>query len=54
MYKVVILPIVLIGRGTWSLTLRKEHRFCVLRNRVLRRIFGLKREEMAGGLEKTA
>jgi hypothetical protein len=44
-YKTVILPVVLYGCGTWSLTLREEHRLRVFENRVLRRIFGPKREE---------
>jgi hypothetical protein len=43
-YKTVILPIVLYGCETWSLTLREEHRLMVFDNRVLRRIFGPKRE----------
>jgi hypothetical protein len=34
---------------TWSLTLREEHRLRVFEKRVQRRIFGPKREEMAGG-----
>jgi hypothetical protein len=34
---------------TWSLTLRKEYRLRVFENRVLRRIFGLKRDEVIGG-----
>jgi hypothetical protein len=42
--KTVILPVVLYGCETWSLTLREEHRLRVFENRVLRRIFGLKRE----------
>jgi hypothetical protein len=42
-YKTVILPVVLYGCETWSLTLREEHR--VFENTVLRRIFGPKREE---------
>jgi hypothetical protein len=33
----------------WSLTLRSEHRLRVFKNRVLRRIFGPEREEVAGG-----
>jgi hypothetical protein len=37
---------------TWSLTLREEHRLRVFENRVLRRIFGLKREELMGGWRK--
>jgi hypothetical protein len=44
-YKTVILPVVLYGCKTWSLTLREEHRLRVFENRVLRRIFGPKREE---------
>jgi hypothetical protein len=37
---------VLYGCETWSLILREEHRLVVLENRVLRRIFGRKRDEM--------
>jgi hypothetical protein len=44
-YKTVILPVVLHGCETWSLTLMEEHRLRVSENRVLRRIFGPKREE---------
>jgi hypothetical protein len=44
-YKTVILPVMLYGCETWSLTLREEHRLRVFENRVLRRIFGPKREE---------
>jgi hypothetical protein len=44
-YKIVILPVVLYGCETWSLTLSEEHRLRVFENRVLRRIFGPKREE---------
>jgi hypothetical protein len=44
-YKTVILLVVLHGYETWSLTLRGEHRLRVFENRVLRRIFGPKREE---------
>jgi hypothetical protein len=44
MNKTVILPVVLYGCETWSLTLREEHRLRVSENRVLRRIFGTKRE----------
>jgi hypothetical protein len=43
-YKTVILPVVLYGCKTWSLTLREEHGLRVFENRVLRRIFGPKRE----------
>jgi hypothetical protein len=41
----VILPVVLYGCETWYLSLRWEHRLRVSENRVLRRIFGPKREE---------
>jgi hypothetical protein len=44
-YKTVIFPVVLYGCKTWSLTLREEHRLRGFENRVLRRIFGPKREE---------
>jgi hypothetical protein len=44
-YKTVILPVVLYGCKTWSLTLKEEHRLRVFENRVLRRIFGPKRDE---------
>jgi hypothetical protein len=40
------------GCETWSLTLREEHRLRVFENRVLRRIFGLKRDEMTGEWRK--
>jgi hypothetical protein len=42
----VILLVVLYGCETWSLTLREECRMRVFKNRVLRRIFGPKREEV--------
>jgi hypothetical protein len=44
-YKTVILPVVLYGCRTWSLTVGEEHRLRVFKNRVLRKIFGPKREE---------
>jgi hypothetical protein len=44
-YKTVILPVVLYGCKTWSLTLGEEHSLRVFENRVLRKIFGPKREE---------
>jgi len=40
------LPVVLYGCGIWSLTLGEEHRLRVFENRVLRRIFGPKRDEV--------
>jgi hypothetical protein len=51
-YKSVILPVVLYGWETWSLILRDEHRLRVFENRVLRRIFGPKRDEVTGGWRK--
>jgi len=48
-YKTIVSPAVLYGCETWSLTLRKEHKLWVFQNRVLRRIFGPKNEEVAGG-----
>jgi hypothetical protein len=47
--KTVIVPVVLYGCGTWSLTLREEHVCRMFENRVPGRIFGPKREEVAGG-----
>jgi hypothetical protein len=44
-YKTVVLPLVLYGCETWSLTLREEHSLRVFQNRLLRSIFGPKREE---------
>ena len=43
-YRTIILPFVLYGCETWSLTLREEHSLRVFENRVLRRIFGPKRD----------
>jgi hypothetical protein len=43
-YRTVILPVVLYGCETWSVRLREEHRLRVVENRVLRRIFGPKRD----------
>ena len=47
------MPDVLYGCETWSLTLKEERRLRVFENRVLRRIFGAKRDEVTGGVEKT-
>jgi hypothetical protein len=47
-YRILTLPVVLYGCETWSLTLRKERRLRVFENRVLRRIFGPKRDEVTG------
>jgi hypothetical protein len=51
-YKTIMLPVVLYGCETWYLTLREEHRLRVLENRVLRTIFGPKRDEVAGEWRK--
>jgi hypothetical protein len=51
-YKTIILPVVLYGCETWSLTLREEHRLRVFENRVLRRIFGPKRDDVTGDWRK--
>jgi hypothetical protein len=49
--KSIILPFVLYGRESWSLTLREENRLRMFENRVLRRIFvpNRKRDEVTGG-----
>jgi hypothetical protein len=52
-YETVILPVVLYGCETWSLTLREEHKLRVFENRVLRKIFRPKKEE-EGSWRKTA
>jgi len=51
-YSTIILPIVLYGCETWSLTLKKELRLRVSGNRALRRIFGPKRDEVRGEWRK--
>jgi hypothetical protein len=48
-YKTIILPVILYGCETLSLTLREERKLRVFENRVLRRIFGPKRDEVTGG-----
>jgi len=45
LYRTIILPVVLYGCESWSLTLREQRRPRVFENRVLRRIFGPKRDE---------
>ena len=47
-YRTIILPVVLYGCETWSLTLREERRLRVFENRVLSRVFGSKRGEVTG------
>jgi len=51
-YITIILPVVLYGCETWSRTLREECRLRVFENRVLRRIFGPKRDEVTGEWRK--
>ena len=50
-YRTIILPVVLYGCETWSLTLREERKLRVFENMVLRRIFGPRRDEV---MEETA
>jgi len=47
-HRTAILPVLLYGCETWSLTLREEHRQKMFENRVLRKIFGSKRDEVTG------
>jgi hypothetical protein len=51
-YKIKILPVVLYGCESWSLTLREEHRLRAFENRVLRKMFRPKRDEVAGEWRK--
>ena len=51
-YKTIILPVVLYGCETWSLTLRDEHRLRVFDSKVVRKIFGSKRDEITGEWRK--
>ncbi|KAJ4427444.1 hypothetical protein ANN_25067 [Periplaneta americana] len=51
-YKTVILPVLLYGCETWTLTLREEHRLRVFENKVPRKIFGAKRDEVTGEWRK--
>jgi hypothetical protein len=52
MYNTTILPVVLYGCETWSLILRELHRLTVFENRVLRGIFGPRRDEVTGEWSK--
>ena len=47
-YRTVILPVVLYGCETWLLTLREERKLRAFENRVLRKIFGPRRDEVMG------
>jgi hypothetical protein len=51
-YSTVILPAVFYGCGTWSLALREERRLSVFENRLLRRVFGPKRDAITGEKRK--
>ena len=51
-HRSTILPVVLNGCETWSFTLREERRLRLFENRVLRRIFGPKRDEVTGEWRK--
>ena len=51
-YRTIILPVVLYGCEAWSLTLKEEHRLRVFENRVMRRVFGPKRDEVTGEWRK--
>jgi len=51
-YRTIILPVVLYGCETWLLTLREERRLSVFENRVLRRVFRPKRDEVTGEWRK--
>jgi hypothetical protein len=51
-YRIIILPVVLYGCETWTLTLREERRLRVFENRVYRRIFGYKRYEITSERRK--
>jgi len=50
-YRIIILPAVLYVCGIWSLALREERRLRMFENRVLRRIFETKRNEITGSGE---
>jgi hypothetical protein len=47
-YRTIVLPVVLYGCETWSITLREERRLRVFEKRVLRRIFGPNRDDVTG------
>ena len=53
-YRIIILPVILYGCETWSLTLREERKLRVFENMVLRRIFTPRRDEVTGGMEEIA
>jgi hypothetical protein len=45
-YRTIILPVVLYGCETWSITLREERRLRVFENKVFRSVFGPKRDDV--------
>jgi hypothetical protein len=51
-YRTIILPVILYEFETWSLTVREERRLMVTENRVLRKIFGHKWDEVTGEWKK--
>jgi hypothetical protein len=51
-YNIIMLPVVLYGRETWSLTLKEEHRLRAFEKRMLRRIFRAMRDGLMGDWEK--
>jgi hypothetical protein len=51
-YKIIILPVVLYGYETWAVTLKRMQRLKLFENRMVREIFGLKMDEIAGGWRK--
>jgi hypothetical protein len=50
--RTVILPVVLCGCATWSITVREEHGLKIFEDRMFMRLFGPKREDITGGLRK--
>jgi hypothetical protein len=50
--KTTVWPVVQYGCETWSVTLKEEHKMRMFEDRMLRRIFGPKRDEVTGGLRK--
>ena len=51
LHRTIILHVVLYGCETWSLTLREERRLRVFENRVLRKVFRPRRDEVTGNGE---
>jgi hypothetical protein len=47
--RTIILSIVLYGYEAWSLTMREQHRLCIFKNRVLRRVFGPRTDKVTWG-----